>query len=430
MTAAVLCIGSEITRGELANSNAPWLGDRLTDLGFDVVEHLSVPDDRASIVGAIARLAKIAKVVIVTGGLGPTSDDLTTECAASALGVPLRRDEASLQRIRRRFAALDRPMPASNEKQADFPDGATILENPMGTAPGFVVDLDGARLFFLPGVPSEMKELFRESVRPAIAPLAARTSHQVHLRTFGMTESQVGELLDDLDDPDGGVTLGYRAHFPEIEVKVLARAKSPAEAEARADEIAQIARQRLGEAVFGGRDVTFPEAVGRVLRDRGLTLAIAESCTGGLVGSMVTSVPGSSNYLLLDAVTYSNASKERILGVSTEVLRAHGAVSSEAAQAMAEGALRISDADIAVAVTGIAGPGGGSESKPVGTVWFGLARRNGPSVTRRHRLPGDRSRIRTLAAYIALRMVSNAALGREIVPGVRASILTSRASVG
>ncbi|MFW6049864.1 MAG: competence/damage-inducible protein A [Myxococcota bacterium] len=411
MKAAVLSIGTELTRGELVNGNAAWLGDRLTSVGFDVIEHRTVGDDLERIAGALRRLAAEVRVLVASGGLGPTTDDLTTRAVASCLGVALRRDEPTLQRLRAKWAAMGLDMPASNEKQADFPEGAEILPNPVGTAPGFTVAIGGARMFFLPGVPREMRHLFDESVVPSVAPLVERTTHQIHIRTFGMTESQVGDLLADLDDPEAGILIGYRASFPEIEVKVLARADTEVEAEDRARRVAEEVRRRLGDTAYGERDDTFPAAVGRALRDRGLTVALAESCTGGLVGSMLTSVAGSSDYVLMDAVTYANSAKSKMLGVSQDLLRAHGAVSAEVAEAMAEGALRMSGADLAVSITGIAGPGGGSEGKPVGTVWFGLARKGEPTVTKLRTLRGDRERIRVLSAYVALKLVLRAAKG-------------------
>lgn len=414
MTAAVLSIGTELTRGELVNTNATWLGEELTKLGFDVVEHATVDDDLERIVTLIRRFADRHQVVVATGGLGPTSDDLTTAAAARAADVGLVRDEGVVEGIRAKFKAFGRVMPESNAKQGDFPEGADVLPNEAGTAPGFAIDLGAARFFFVPGVPREMKHIFLESIQPAIAGLAQPRTHQIHIRTFGMTESGVAQALDGLENAHAGLTLGYRAHFPEIEVKVHVRSSSAIEAEDEAQAIAEKVRELLGDAVFGGRDDSFPAVVGQVLREAGKTLAVAESCTGGRVGAMLTRVPRSSDYLLLDAVVYANSAKEAVLGVGSETLRTHGAVSSETAAAMAEGALRISEADIAVSITGVAGPGGGSDDKPVGTVWFGLAQRDRPTITRHRKLPWGRDRVQELSAYIALEMVRRAILGRDL----------------
>jgi len=414
MTTAVLSIGTELTRGELVNTNAAWLGEELTKLGFDVVEHTTVDDHLDRIVALLHSFAETHRVVIVTGGLGPTSDDLTTAAAAKAAGVELRRDESVIEGIRQKFKAFGRVMPESNAKQGDFPEGAGILSNPVGTAPGFAMTLGQARFFFVPGVPREMKHIFQESIVPAIAALAEPRTHQVHLRTFGMTESGVAEALHGLEKVHEGLTLGYRAHFPEIEVKVHVRADSAAEAERLSHSIANEVRALLGDAVFGGRADSFAQVVGQALRDQGKTLAVAESCTGGQVGEMLTRIPGASDYLLLDAVVYANSAKESVLGVSPDVLLTHGAVSSETAAAMAEGALRVAGADIAVSITGVAGPSGGTEDKPVGTVWFALARKGEPTITKHRKLPWGRDRVQTLAAYVALELVRRAALGRDL----------------
>ena len=419
MTAAVLSIGTELTRGELVNSNAAWLGDELTRLGFEVTEHVTVDDDLDRIVTVIRRFSKTHQVVITTGGLGPTSDDLTTEAAARAAGVGLVRDQGVVEGIRQKFQAFGRVMPESNAKQGDFPQGATILPNAMGTAPGFAITLGRSRFFFVPGVPREMKHIYTDSILGEIAPLAERRTHQVHIRTFGMTESGVAQALGELEATHPGLTLGYRAHFPEIEVKVHVRADSGQEAERRAEAIAEQVRRMLGNAVFGGRDDSFAEVVAKSLRDGGMTLAVAESCTGGRVGEMLTRIPGASDVLILDAVVYANRAKEVVLGVSQEILRAHGAVSSETAAAMAEGARRVADADLAVSITGIAGPGGGTEDKPVGTVWFGLAQEGEPVRTIHRKLPWGRDRVQTLSAYIALELVRRAALGRDFDLGDR-----------
>ena len=414
MTAAVLSIGTEITRGELVNTNAAWLGEELTRLGFEVIEHVTVDDDLDRIVTVVRRLSELHRIVVATGGLGPTSDDLTTEAVARAGGVGLRRDEEVVENIRKRFETFGRVMPESNAKQADFPHGAEVLPNPVGTAPGFAVTLGRSRLFFLPGVPREMKHVFAEAIVPKIATLARPRTHQVHIRTFGMSESGVAQALRGLEDENDGLTLGFRAHFPEIEVKVHVRKDTQAEAERQATRIAAQVRAILGDAVFGGRADSFAAVVGNLLRDAGKTLAVAESCSGGQVGQMLTRIPGASEYLLLDAVVYANTAKAAVLGVSEEVLRTHGAVSAEAAVAMAEGALAVAGADLAVSITGIAGPSGGTDEKPVGTVWFGLAQKGQPTLTRHRSLPRGRDRVQVLSAYVALELVRRALLGRDL----------------
>lgn len=408
MSCAVLSIGTELTRGELVNTNASWLAAGLTDLGFEVVEQCAVDDDKARIEAALRRLASFAKIIICTGGLGPTTDDLTTEAVAATMGVPLHRDDVSLDHIRRRFEKLGRTMSETNAKQADFPEGATILANPIGTAPGFMVSLGGVQAFFMPGVPREMKRMFEEQIVPKIGALAPNDSHQIRYRTFGLPESVVGERLDGIESTFTGVTIGYRAHFPEIEVKVLARAADRTAAVGLAEKAAAEVEARLGDVIYGSGDDTFPGVVGRALRGRGFTLAVAESCTGGLVGHLLTKEPGASDYLLLDAVTYANSAKQAVLGVDEDVLRGHGAVSAEVATRMAEGARRVSGADVALAITGIAGPTGGSEAKPVGLVYLAVASAHGGVVVREHRFPGERHWIQMLAAYAGLSMVRDA----------------------
>lgn len=410
MTCAILSIGTELTRGELVNTNAQGLSAALTDLGFEVVEHCVVDDDEPRIVAALERLARSSKVIVATGGLGPTTDDLTTHAVAKAIGAKLVRDEASLDHIRRRFEKIGRVMSESNAKQADFPEGATVLPNPIGTAPGFEARIGAARAYFMPGVPTEMNKMFEEQVVPRIRDLAPNDSHQIRYRTFGLPESVVGEKLRGVEEAFAGVTIGYRAHFPEIEVKVLARAADKAAAQALCERAATEVRARLGDVVYGDGEDTFAGVVGRALRTRGKTLAIAESCTGGLVGALVTKEPGASDFLLLDAVTYANSAKQRVLGVDEEVLRGHGAVSPECAARMAEGARRVSGADVALAITGIAGPTGGSDAKPVGLVYLAVATASG-TVVKERRFPSvDRVWIQTLAAYAGLAMVREAAL--------------------
>lgn len=407
--AAIFATGTELTRGELVNTNAQWLSEQLTTLGFEVVEHATVGDRAEDIGATLRRLSSVVDVVITTGGLGPTTDDLTADVVGQVLGVPLVTHEPSLSAIRERYRkVLGRPMPASNAKQAEIPAGSDVIPNPVGTAPGFAVSLLRARLFFLPGVPREMKAMFEQTVAAAIAPLVSGRGHQIRLRTFGLSESQAQDLLVDVEAGEPGVVIGYRAHFPDVEIKVLAEAVPDNDAVSRAERVAMRVRERLGEAVYGRDDETYAAWIGGLLRARGWTLAVAESCTGGLIGKLLTDAAGSSDFLLLDVVSYSNAAKQRVLGVGEDLLRVHGAVSEPVARAMAEGALRISDANLAIAVTGIAGPGGGSEEKPVGTVWIARAVRDGQTHAERLFWPLDRDRVRLISAYSALRLVAQA----------------------
>ena len=412
MTAAILSIGTELTRGEIVNTNASWLAAELTAVGFDVFETATVDDEPGRIVASLNRLAGLHRVVVATGGLGPTTDDLTSAAVAQALGVPMVRDAQSLEAIRERFRAAGRVMSPSNEKQADFPRGAHVLANPVGSAPGFAVTLQDCRAFFLPGVPGEMKRMFADHVLPAIAALAPRLSFQRRIKTFGLGESAVGEKLAGIEAAHPGVVLGYRAHFPEVEVKVLATSATREDARALADRAAGEVRARLGDVVYGEDEETFPGVVGRVLAARKWRLAVAESCTGGLLAHRLTRETA-SDYFVADTVTYANSAKTRILGVSEDDLRTHGAVSSVVASAMAEGVRKLCDVDVGVAITGIAGPTGGTAEKPVGLVYWAVAVRDGATIVRDRVFRGDRRQVQGFAAFAALSLV------RDVVRGKR-----------
>jgi nicotinamide-nucleotide amidase len=408
MNAAILTIGTELTRGELADSNGAWLAEALTSLGFEVTELGTVDDDRARIEAILRRLGAEHDVLVCTGGLGPTTDDLTTECVARVLGVGLHRDTASLEAIRERLSRFGRRMAESNAKQADFPEGAEILPNLEGTAPGFAVALGRTRAFFTPGVPRELQAMFAAEIAPRLTGSNDCVQRQVRLRTYGKPESEVNDLLAGIE-AKLGVTLGYRATFPEIEVKVLARAATATEAEATARRAAAEVRERLGDTVFGEGDATLAQALGELLSERGLSLALAESCTGGLIAELVTATPGSSAYFWGGLVSYANAAKTKLLGVPEELLAAHGAVSPEVARAMAEGARRAFATDLALAVTGIAGPSGGSADKPVGLVHFALATKQ-ETIQLERRFPGRRELVRRFAAFAGLALVRRAVL--------------------
>ncbi|HWA73859.1 MAG TPA: competence/damage-inducible protein A [Polyangiaceae bacterium] len=403
-TAAVLCIGTELTRGEVVNTNGNVLAEALTRHGFEVTAIEIVDDDTARIQEALGRLGKTHSALVVTGGLGPTTDDITTAAAADLLGLPLERDEASLKLIRERLERLGRPVAASNAKQADFPRGARILPNPNGTAPGFSLRIGTALASFLPGVPREMLPMFEASVAPQLTALVDEAFHQVRLRTFGLPESEVNDRLAGIE-AEHDVLIGYRASFPVIEVKLLARDRDPRAAETRARRAADEVRRRLGDdIVFGEGDITFAQALGRELTQRGQRLACAESCTGGLVGQLLTARAGSSAFFAGGVIAYENSAKTALLGVPAPLIDAHGAVSAEVACAMAEGARERFGVDIALAITGIAGPDGGTPEKPVGLVHYAVATRTATEA-RNSVFPGDREFIRLRAAYAALSLV-------------------------
>ncbi|MCX7807838.1 MAG: competence/damage-inducible protein A [Deltaproteobacteria bacterium] len=409
MLVAILAIGTEVTRGEIVNTNAAFLARRVSELGGEISEHVVVPDEIEAIAKALERLGQSNELIVSTGGLGPTSDDLSAQAVAHLLKKALVLDEGALESVRKRLSLLGRPMRASHEKLALLPEGARPIPNPEGMAPGFVVNIGRAKAFFLPGVPREMERMFEESIAPFLVSELKRSSHVVYLRAFGEGESAIAERLSGLEKEFPGLRVGYRIVFPEIEIRLLMSHEAN-DAASTLGLVAQEVRRRLGTLVYGEGNESFSAYVGRLLRERGLTIAVAESCTGGLVGQLLTSVPGSSDYFLLDAVTYSNGSKVQLLGVNPELIRAYGAVSAEVAAEMANGVVRISGAELGLSITGIAGPGGGNEVKPVGTVWMALARKDEKAKTRLFHFSGERERIRMLAAYHGLRWVAETAL--------------------
>ena len=404
-TAAILAIGSEMLGPLRQDTNSLWLTARLEEVGIPVVRKAIVGDDPERIREELDNASRAAGIVFTTGGLGPTADDLTVAVVADWLGARLRRDAAFLEKIRRRFARRGFQMPACNEKQADFIEGADVLENPRGTAPGFWARRGPTEIVLLPGVPSEMKEILESRVLPELTRRGkGAVGRRRVLRIAGMGESAVEELVAPLyakwkDDP---VTI--LASPGEVQLHLATRGE-PELAEARLSAMEADFRAVLGDRIFGKDGEDLPAIVGHLLRQSGRTLALAESCTGGLVSSMLTDVPGSSDYFLGSVVSYANAAKSELLGVSKETLASRGAVSAEAAREMAEGARARFDSDLAVSVTGIAGPDGGTPEKPVGTVFFALVERAGRSVEKKRHFVGDRSTIRRSSAIQALELL-------------------------
>jgi nicotinamide-nucleotide amidase len=409
MTVALLSIGTEITRGEILNTHASWIAAELIAAGFNVAAMETVPDHLEAVANAIRRLTSAYRLVIATGGLGPTTDDITAAAAASAAGVELVRDESALLAIRRRVEAQSKMMNAGLEKQALIPAGCEMLPNSNGTAPGFIVQLDDTPAFFLPGVPSEMKRMFTEQVLPRVHPTAPNNTFQARLRTYGLGESAIGRALEGIEASHAGVTLGYRVHFPEVDVKVHARAASQALAREAALRAAEDVKARLGDVVYGSEDESFPEMVGRAVRGRGWRLAVGESCTGGLIMHLLTAHPA-SDYLVGGAVTYANTARSRLLGVFEDTLRGHGAVSAEVAAEMAEGARRLCECDVALAVTGIAGPTGGTAAKPVGLAYWAVTHPGG-TVVRDRVFRGDREEVQLASAYAGLDLLRRISAG-------------------
>jgi len=411
MQAVILSIGDELALGQTVDTNTAYLASRLAGLGIKTLYHQTLADDLDLISGAIDKAAGMAGVVLITGGLGPTKDDVTREALARAMNVGLIEDVKGLGEIEAFFLEkLGRAMSETNRVQALLPEGAEGITNPNGTAPGIRARLHDAEVFVMPGVPIEMRLMYDQTAGPTIAELAGqgKVILATKVNTFGMGESNVGQLIGDLMDRDANPTVGttvakgivsvrIRSEFPDTE-------RATAELESMADEV----RKRLGSIVFGRDEQTIAEVLIDELRRAGRRLATAESCTGGLIGTMLTDVAGSSDVYAGGWVTYTNELKQSQLGVPASVLETHGAVSGETVYAMAAGALDKSGADVAVSVSGIAGPGGGTDDKPVGTVWIGIASRRAGGAPLVQavgcRFPGRRPQVRSRAAMCALQL--------------------------
>jgi len=400
LTLEILATGDELLTGQLVDTNSVWLMDRVWELGLMVRRKTLVGDDRDDLLAALRDTSARADVVVVSGGMGPTEDDLTSECVAAAMGVPLESHAASLEAIRQRFVRLGRTMTPNNEKQARFPRGAVVIPNRFGTAPGFAVRLGSAEVVCLPGVPVEYRGLCEEWLLPRVAErLGSRVAARV-VKLFGIPESHADQRMRPvMDAPENrGVRFGYRAHWPEIHVKWSVTGP---DAEARADRILSDVRRLFGDSIFGEGRQELAALVVERLAERGERLAIAESCTGGLAAELLTSVPGASRVFDLGVVAYADAMKSSLLGVPADLIQAHGAVSEPVARALAEGARGRGSASWGIGITGIAGPGGGTPEKPVGTVHLAIAGPGGTTCLAR-RYPGDRERVRKIAAYDAL----------------------------
>lgn len=398
--AVVLAQGNELTTGQIADTNSAWIATRLWSLGIEVRRIIAAPDDLDDLVGILQEAAGLADVVVSTGGLGPTRDDLTAEAVAKAFGMPLALSTEALAQVEARYRAFGRPMPAINRKQAVLPEGCRVHENHAGTAPGFSVEVGESQLFFLPGVPREMRRLVDEAVLPALQARLNLSPPRTHtVRVIGLGESTIETRLQGLSVP--GLTIGFRTQMPENLVKLRFDAGTPKDTIQQA--ISEV-QARIGWRAFGVDCGDLSAVVGERLAQRGDTIALAESCTAGRVAAWLGEVPGASRYLIEGAVVYANAAKVRTAGVSEATLAEHGAVSEPVARQLAEGIRARAHTTFGIGITGIAGPGGGTGEKPVGTVHIALATKDG-THHQRLQLPGNRARVQALAAASALALL-------------------------
>src|SRR5918912_4442342 len=402
LTAEIVAVGSELLTPFHSDTNSLWLTERLNAIGIELKLKTIVGDDDARLEETVRDALKRSGIVVLTGGLGPTEDDITRKIAARALGRRLLLNEKVLEDIRAKFMRWGRKMPEINTRQAMVIEGAEVLDNPHGTAPGMYLEHEGRAVVLLPGPPREMRPMYETHVAPKLAAKAGdvRVVRRV-LRVVGLGESAVDERIAPVYTQYQNPQTTILFNRSEIEIHLTAQGKTEQEAEMLLDGLAGQIEERLGDAIFAFRGEKMEEVVGLRLAVGGFTLATAESCTAGLIAHRLTEVPGSSTYFMEGVVTYSNEAKTRLLGVPAELIERHGAVSAEVAEAMAEGVKDRAATDFGLSVTGVAGPGGGTEEKPVGLVYISLSD-DAHTEHRRVMLPGDRYLIRWRASQAAL----------------------------
>jgi nicotinamide-nucleotide amidase len=400
MKAEIIAVGSELLTPDSIDTNSLFLTQRLNEAGWQVHLKTVVGDDREDIAGVLRAALERSSLILFSGGLGPTEDDVTRTAVSAALNRPLSSDSGVLEEMRKKFAARGFIMTKINERQSEVMQGAEVLDNPMGTAPGQWIEQSGRYIVLLPGPPRELKSMFDERVLPKIRRLGG--GMRLACRSFHVTGITESEL-------DSQIAPIY-TEYPSVRTTVLAGTKhiavrlyqwAPAGRAAELDELAEKIRRKLGNSVFSEKGESMEEVIGNQLRGSGRTIAVAESCTAGMLGMHITRVPGSSDYFKGGILCYSNEAKIGLCAVPTQLIEKHGAVSAEVAEALARGVRNALHASIGVSITGIAGPGGGSAEKPVGLVYIGVS--DGERTESRHRImPGDRESIRERSTYLAL----------------------------
>lgn len=403
MRGEIINTGTEMLLGQIVNTNAAYLCGKIAMLGIDVYHQVSVGDNMDRIVSAIRDAMERSDIIFLTGGLGPTEDDLTREAIAAALDLPLVLDEKAMVKINKFFEERQRKMTDNNRKQAMFPEGSVILVNAFGTADGLLIEKNGKAIVSMPGPPSELKYIFEEKVVPCLMEkysLGGMISSKVY-KLWGIGESQVDFMMQDLFHSYTNPTIAYLFNEGQVIVRVTAKGENEKIARQMLLDFDPVIRERLEEYIFAEDEEEITDVLKREMTAHGLTISLAESCTGGLVSHLITNVPGSSDYLDRSIVSYSNKAKKDLLGVSQEILDEYGAVSKECAEAMLDGILKNSGSDIGLAITGIAGPATGKSEKPVGIVYIAVGNKD-EKIVREYRFFGGRERIKNFSARTAL----------------------------
>lgn len=394
MKCEIISVGTELLLGNIINTNSKYISERLADLGFDVNYHITVGDNEGRLVDAGKISFERSELLIFTGGLGPTDDDITRETVAKLMGLTIRNDEVILSKIKGFYDRLNRSMPDINKKQANVPEGAIVLDNPNGTAPGLILTKDGKYAVLLPGPPKEMVPMFEDKVVPWLRKIGSNTVIESKtLRIVGVGESSVQEQLQHIFDKQTNPTVAPYAKTSETHLRVTAKASSKEEAHKMILPVVKKIEEILGDNIYGYDNNTLEMVILDLAKKKNLFISTAESCTGGLIANRITDVSGSSEVFLGSVVSYSNEMKINILGVKEETIKNHGAVSSETAAEMAEGIRKITGSNIGISTTGIAGPGGGSAEKPVGLAYIGIATDKGTKTFKTFAM-GNREKIK------------------------------------
>ena len=406
ISATVICIGNEILLGHINNTNAQYISQYLTNIGIKTSLHVSIPDDHQTISSSIRKSLLDSDIVVLTGGLGPTVDDITLECISMALNKKLIFNKKVAEHIRSHFKKRKLKMPKNNLRQALIPEGAKYILNNIGSAPGLIICVGKKVLIALPGVPFEMQDMIEKSVTPYLKkhflPDLIIKSHVIKIT--GLAESVVNEKIEDILKIGGNVQMGIYPHPEEISVKITVTDKSAAKVNSTISKIEKRIKSRLGNYIFGYDNEKLEQVIGKLLLKKKKTLSIAESCTGGLLADRITDIPGSTKYFQIGVVAYSNESKNKVLNIPIETIKEHGAVSRQVASLMAKNVRLLGSSDIGIGISGIAGPTGGTKKKPVGLVYISLSTKD-KTLCKEFRFLGQRNIIKFKATQAALNLV-------------------------